>query len=67
MKKISRGMVSPDNDTARELSVVGRRKAASGRSTKLHNEYLAHPTAQYTMTFAQWKRRRIMEERRGRR
>jgi hypothetical protein len=51
--------LNPSNRTAKELSrQVGQGKIRKDRkNTKLHDIYLAHPTAQFVMSFAEFKKR----------
>ncbi len=56
MAKADKGLQR--NATAREaeraLFALRRRRDTAA----LHAEYIAHPTAQFTMTFLEWKRQR---------
>jgi hypothetical protein len=59
MIKAAQGPVNPSNRTAVELShQVGQGKIRKDRkNTKLYEIYLAHPTAQFVMTFSKFKQR----------
>jgi len=57
-KYIGKGTANPTNETAIELTRLKRAgyTAATRKATNLHKKYLEHPTAQFTMSFAEFKK-----------
>ena len=55
--KAGAGVANPTNKLASELTNARRNKRGTKSDTILYQEYINHPTAQFTMSFSQYKRK----------